>query len=311
MPFLIISLVGILIVYWGINAIKKQNNEKKQIEARKEAARIEQEIFIRTMKEEARLREEELQKIREEQDRKIAEKDVAYDKMLTSIQSYPISVSNEKAQKIAISFINNLTYSTITAKSNMETLGNFVVIDTETTGLKITSDAIIEIAAIRFRNFQPVERFVSLLAPSKPIPEQITKINHITDEMVAGKPYFQQIAASLVEFIGDDNIVGHNLPFDLKFIVHYGADVTTKKRKYYDTLTIAQKTIKKVRMRWDKEYDEYVEDFNSTGISDYKLKTLCFYLGITYRDAHRAENDALATGFVFHKLATIRKGESL
>lgn len=188
----------------------------------------------------------------------------------------------------------------------MERLSNYVVIDTETTGLRCTSDEILEVAAIRFRGFEPVEKFVTLLAPSKPIPEQITEINHITDEMVAGKPCFQQVAASLIDFIGDDDIVGHNLPFDLKFIVHYGANVTEKQRKYYDTLAIAEKTIKKARMKWDKEFQEYVEDFNSTGISNYQLKTLCFYLGLPYENAHRAEGDALATGLLFQSLIDMR-----
>ncbi|MBD5162955.1 MAG: 3'-5' exonuclease [Oscillibacter sp.] len=185
---------------------------------------------------------------------------------------------------------------------------NFVVQDTETTGLKCSSDEIIDIAAIRFRNFQPVDKFSMLLAPKKSIPERITAINHITDEMVAGCPCFQQVALSLVEFIGDDNIVGHNLPFDLKFIVHYGADVTTKKRKYYDTLALAQKTVKKVKMKWDKELEVYMEDDESEGISNYKLETLCSYFDIINRNAHRAEGDALATGMLFHKLAEIRKG---
>lgn len=231
-----------------------------------------------------------------------AERDAAYNAMIAAIRPVTVTVTEEKAKKIAISFLNTLTYSTITARSNLEQLSNYVVIDTETTGLKCTSDEIIEVAAIRFRGFEPVEKFVTLLAPSKPIPAEITKINHITDEMVAGKPCFQQVAASLIEFIGNDNIVGHNLPFDLKFIVHYGANVTEKKRKYYDTLAIAQKTIKKARMRWDKEYQEYIEDFDSTGISDYQLRTLCVYLGLPYQNAHRAEADALAAGLLFQSL---------
>ena len=58
-------------------------------------------------------------------------------------------------------------------------------------------------------------------------------------------------------------------------------------------------------MKWDKEYGEYVINDNyDYDVEDYKLTTLCDYYGI--RDntfAHRALLDALATGFLFKKLA--------
>ncbi len=311
-PIFCICLIaaGIWIIFISIKQIQKQTKEKERLkqerEAQLERMRKEEEIRLEKLRKEKIEREEAEKRVREEQARARAERDAIYNAMVAAIRPVPVVAAEEKAKKMTISFLNSLTYSTLTVRSNMEQLSNYVVIDTETTGLKCTSDEIIEVAAIRFRGFEPVEKFVTLSAPSKPIPEQITEINHITDEMVAGKPCFQQIAASLVEFIGEDNIVGHNLPFDLKFIVHYGANVTERKRKYYDTLAIAQKTIKKVRMKWDKEYEEYVEDFNSTGISDYKLKTLCFYLGLPYQGAHRAEADALATGLLFQSLIDMR-----
>lgn len=304
MGIFICIVVIILLLIWYlryIGAITKKR-EKPRPEEEKIIQQAQHEAYMRKIMEEEEARLVKLRKAKEERDKAKAERDAAYHAMISAIRPVPVIVSEEKAKKLTISFLNTLTYSTLTARSNMEQLSNYVVIDTETTGLKCTSDEIIEVAAIRFRGFEPVEKFVTLLSPRKPIPEHITEINHITDDMVSGKPCFQQIAKSLLDFIGDDSIVGHNLPFDLKFIVHYGANVTETKRKYYDTLAIAQKTIKKVRMKWDKEYEEYVEDFNSTGISDYKLKTLCSYLGLPYQGAHRAEADALATGLLFQSL---------
>lgn len=280
--FLLFLIMLPVILWWD----EQQNRKRKKVaeEARRKA---EHDAYMekKRKEEEARLAEERKQK--EERDRLIAEKNVAYDRMISDIKACPVIVSNEKAKKIAISFLHNLTYSTITVKSDMDKLGNFVVIDTETMGLKVVSDEIIEIAAIRFRNFKPVEKFTTLCSPNKPIPERIIDLTHITDEMVTGKPSFQQVAQSLVRFIGDDNIVGHNLPFDLKFIVHYGANVTEKKRKYFDTFDLARKTLR--------------------GEPNYKLKIVCTLLGVIYRDAHRAENDAIATGLVFKRLAEIRK----
>lgn len=244
----------------------------------------------------------------EEYLREIEETYAAYDKLMSSIQNFPVAVSEKGPKKIGAAFVNDLTYSTITRRSDISKLGNFVVVDTETTGLKYSTDEIIDIAAIRFRNFEPVFKFSTLLSSHKPIPEEVTSINHITNEMVIAKPHFQQVAESLLDFIGDDNIVGHNLPFDLKFIVHYGADISLKRRKYYDTLAIAKKTIKKVKMKWDKELEDYVEveDDDPERVENYKLETLCSYFEIFNRNLHRAENDALATGFLFKKLVELR-----
>ena len=217
---LILIGIGIIVcIVWAeARAEKKKNEQAKELQEQK---RLQEE---QEREEERKLREEQQhemeRKRQEEYRRKLEEKYAAYDKMVSSIEAYPAAVSDIKAPKKAISFINDLTFSTITKRSDMTQLGNFVVLDTETTGLRCTSDEIVDIAAIRFRDFQPVSKFSMLLASKKPIPPEVSAVNHITDEMVAGCPCFQQVAASLVEFIGDDNIVGHNLPFDLKFIVH-------------------------------------------------------------------------------------------
>ena len=303
---LLFALICAPVALYIIKARKKQREAAEQEKARQEALRREQEAReaeLKRQKEEYRRAREEADRIRrEELDAAYA----AYDNAVAAMEVYPVAVSATKAKKIGASFVDDLTYSTITKKSDMAKLGDFVAVDTETTGLKYTSDGIVEIAAIRFRGFRPVAKFSTLLDPGKPIPEPASSVNHITDDMVQGKPCFQEVAVSFLEFIGGDNLVGHNLPFDLKFIVRYGADVTQTKRKYFDTLALAQRTVKKVRMKWDKELESYVEDMNSDGVPDYKLETLRTYLGIVARESHRAEADALTAGFLFEKLAQIR-----
>ena len=239
--------------------------------------------------------------------RRLEEEERQFDEMVANIKHISIGISPVLAPKILVKDQAPITYSTITKKTPRDKLGNFVVIDTETTGLRPVSCEIIDIAAVRFRNYVPVEKVSMLLSTKKPIPPEATEINHITDEMVAGQPCFQQIALALVDFIGNDNLVGHNLPFDLSFIIRYGADVTKTKRKYYDTLDIARKTIKKARKKYDKELDYYYTDPESDGIEDYKLTTLCGWYGILNPDAHRAESDAIATGLLLKELADDRR----
>ena len=177
--------------------------------------------------------------------------------------------------------------------------------DIETTGLSSTKDKIIEIAAIRFEDWVPVEKLHTLLNPEKHIPEEATAVNNISDDMVANSPRFSQIIESLDSFIGKASLVGHNLPFDLKFLYRYGYDFTTVKRHYYDTCEISKKTLKTPKKKWDKDLGEYVINYNyDYDIENYKLTTLCDYYHI--RDnlfAHRAMSDALATGILFQKLA--------
>ncbi len=255
---------------------------------------------------------DELARRRDEMNQRYLEKTQRYNEIKSNIMSRELIAEKVGAPKQAIGHLSDLTYSNITKKSSLEKLGDFVVIDTETTGLQATSCEIIDIAAIRFRNFIPVEKVSMLLSTKKPIPEDATKVNGITNEMVLGCPRFSQIAVSLVDFIGDDAVVGHNLEFDLKFVVKHGADLTSKKRKYYDTLELAQKTLKKPRYKYNKEYGYSDYDFDSNyDVLDYKLNTLCVYYGIITDTLHRAEADALATGFLFEKLAKQRTGALL
>ena len=271
---------------------------------------------VKAIEEEQRIAEQKrLKQEKERREREAREKEredalqrkyQQYDEMLSNITTCELIIADEPAKIIFAKDQKEIAYSSITKKTPREKLGNFVVIDTETTGLKLTCE-IIDIAAIRFRNYKPVEKVSMLLSSKRPIPAEATAINGITNEMVSGQPCFQEIAKSLVDFIGKDNIVGHNLPFDLSFIIRYGADVTQDKRKYYDTLEIARKTIKKAKQKWDKEFEFYYVDLDEDGVENYKLETLCDWYGIINTQSHRAENDALATGFLLQKLAEDRE----
>ena len=218
---------------------------------------------------------------------------VLFSQVLETLPEAEILISDAPAPEAPDT---EISYSTITKKTPRDKLGNFVVIDTETTGLTVRA-SIVEIAAIRFRGFQPVEKFTTLCSPKGKISEEASKINGITADMVAGKPQFAYIAAGLQEFIGKDNLVGHNLPFDMKFIMKYGVDPTLVKRKYYDTLDIAKHTLKKWRDGSEAYYDVF----------DYKLDTLCDYYHIPFFGAHRALADCYATGQLLERLAKDRE----
>ena len=229
-----------------------------------------------------------------------------FQETIDQIPSVELKLTDNSYDKRSVSELDELVkYTNITAKTSIDRIGNFVVIDTETTGLSSTKDNIIESAAVKFEDWAPVAKFHTLLNPGKHIPEDATAINNITDTMVADSPKFSQIIDCLSSFIGKSNIVGHNLPFDLKFLYRYGYDFTTDKRHYYDTCEISKKTLKIPKMKWDKEYGEYVINDNyDYDVENYKLTTLCEYYEIRDNSfAHRAMSDALATGILFQKLS--------
>lgn len=235
----------------------------------------------------------------------------AFQQKIDAIAETNVKISDTNHNKRAASELDEIIkYSNITAKTCFERLGSFVVIDTETTGLSPTRDNLVEVAAIRFENWVPIQKFHTLLNPGKHIPDEASAINNITDDMVADAPAFVQIIDSLDAFVGKSNIVGHNLQFDLKFLYRHGYNFTANKRRYYDTCEIAKKTLRKPKQKWDKEYDEYVSNYDCDyDVEDYKLTTLCDYYKI--RDnmfAHRALSDALATGELFKRLAMDRIG---
>lgn len=198
-------------------------------------------------------------------------------------------------------------HTSLTSRSNLD---EFVVIDTETTGLNKSRDKIVELAAVRFKNGKATEIFETLVNPGKAIPADVSAINHITDDMVADYPTIEQIMPAFDRFVGASAVVGHNLDFDLGFILAAGSRIDHIKRKYYCTYEQAKRMLKKPRRKWDAELQTYMEDFDSDwDVENHKLGTLCTYYGIVVPDQHRAAADAYVTGQLLLHLAETRKSK--
>lgn len=94
----------------------------------------------------------------------------------------------------------------------------YVSLDLETTGLNADGDAIIEIGALRFQGDHELETFNTFVNPGRPIPRFVTELTGITDAHVADAPPVRTVVRQLVDFVGRDPIVGHNIGFDLGFL---------------------------------------------------------------------------------------------
>lgn len=156
----------------------------------------------------------------------------------------------------------------------------YVAIDLETTGLDPLKDRIIEVAAVRFRGGEVLDRLESLIDPGCPIPARITQITGIRTADIAGKPRIGALAPELLAFVGSDvaAVMAHSVSFDAGFLRAAGIDFH---RPLYDTLELAQILL--------------------PGLGSYSLSELCQALGLE-KSNHRAMPDALATAALFWRL---------
>jgi predicted DnaQ family exonuclease/DinG family helicase len=97
-------------------------------------------------------------------------------------------------------------------------LSSFVALDLETTGLDPAFERIIEAGAVRFRDGVEIETFESLIACPVSLSPFIVELTGITDAMLENQPLEETMLQNLLDFIGDDVIVGQNVNFDLSFL---------------------------------------------------------------------------------------------
>lgn len=94
----------------------------------------------------------------------------------------------------------------------------YVGFDTETTGKYPLESEICELAAVKWRQGRIVERFTTLLKPSRPMGPEVMAIHGITNEMVENAPRVRDKIGEFHAFIQDAVLVAHHAPFDLGFI---------------------------------------------------------------------------------------------
>lgn len=151
---------------------------------------------------------------------------------------------------------------------------SFTAFDTETTGLDPRACRVVEVGGIRFDSRGVSARFNTLVDPGVPMPGEVTKINGITDAMLAGQPKADAAFADFLRFAGNTVLVAHNAPFDVSFINEELARLgkPALKNRVVDTRIFARDMF--------------------PGLPNYKLQDLAVRFGITAIDAHRAEDDA-------------------
>ncbi|MDM7985627.1 MAG: DNA polymerase III subunit epsilon [Maricaulis sp.] len=95
-----------------------------------------------------------------------------------------------------------------------------IVFDTETTGLDPnTGDRITELGCVEVIDCIPTGKtFHAYINPQRSTPKEVVDITGLTDEFLADKPVFGEVAQEFADFVGDAVMVAHNAPFDRGFI---------------------------------------------------------------------------------------------
>lgn len=162
----------------------------------------------------------------------------------------------------------------------------YAIVDIETSGGNYQTAKITEIAIIIFDGEKICDSFVSLINPECYIPDFITKITGITNEMVKNSPKFYEVARKIVEITANRIFVAHNANFDYNFIKkefkELGYDFS---RKTICTVELSRKLM--------------------PNHASYSLGNICNDLNITINGRHRAEGDATATTELFRRLLVI------
>lgn len=161
----------------------------------------------------------------------------------------------------------------------------FTAIDIETTGLGPEKAKIIEIGAVRYEDGEQKAVFSTLVKPVMVgIPERITELTGITDEMVKDAPGETEAMQSLLRFLsGERVLLGHNIPFDFSFLkVAAGRLGESFAYDGIDTLVIARQCCPELPSK--------------------TLTALCGEFGIVTERSHRACEDACAAAELFFVL---------
>lgn len=160
----------------------------------------------------------------------------------------------------------------------------YIVFDVETTGLSAVFDTIIELAAVKIKNGEIIDRFEDFANPHHPLSATTIDLTGITDDMVKDAPDIEVVIKRFKDWVGDDILVAHNASFDMGFYNMGLRKIGLEKaaNPVIDTLELGRYL-----------YPE---------LKNHRLNTLCKRFDIELTQHHRAIYDAEATGHLLLKM---------
>ena len=154
-----------------------------------------------------------------------------------------------------------------------------VCFDIETTGLKVTREAITEIGAVVLKNGQITDTFQTFVNPERRLTPEIIGLTGITDAMLADAPSLKEALTAFLQFVNGRPLAAHNAEFDISFIRAGCRRVGLEfEPTYIDSLILAQNLLPELHK--------------------YKLDIVAEHLDLPAFNHHRASDDAGMVGYM-------------
>lgn len=160
----------------------------------------------------------------------------------------------------------------------------YIVFDVETTGLSAVYDTVIELAAVKMKEGEIIDKFESFANPHHPLSATTIELTGITDDMVQDAPDASEVLKKFSDWIGNDILVAHNASFDMGFL-NAGlqrAGFEKVQNGVIDTLELAR--------------------FLYPHMKNHRLNTLAKKFDVELVQHHRAIYDAETTGYLLVKM---------
>ena len=162
-------------------------------------------------------------------------------------------------------------------------ISDYIAIDLETTGIRLSKDKIIEVGLLKVKDSHIIDTFSCVINPDMQVDDKILELTKISKNELENAKRIHEVINHIVDFCEEYVLLGHNTIFDYSFV--------------------------------KKEANRAGLEFEKRGIDTYKLckkvlpenvrKNLteaCGYFGIERKNSHRAFSDAYYTHVLFQEI---------
>lgn len=199
------------------------------------------------------------------------------DRKVIYSDSIPLVLRENKKAEFVISK-NGFSKQAKIRKAQKYKEKKYIVIDIETSGLDYKNNKIIEVAAVLTNTRgKIIDTYQSLIKQNIKLPKEITALTGIMTEDIANAKEEKDVLEEFIKFIGNYDVVGYNVNFDINFINYY----------------LNKNALKSLE---NKVYDlkDYVKRENLF-MKNYRLQTALKEYAIEKTVKHRALEDAYVT----------------
>jgi len=208
----------------------------------------------------------------------------------SNVQCYPDAVKAGKKNDIKVLFgveanvVNDAVPMVLHSRPESLADAVYVVFDIETTGLSVTNNKIIELAGVKMKAGNEIDRFSTFINPHEKIPYHIQQLTNINDDMVKDAPELEPKLREFISFIDDCVLVAHNARFDIGFI-----QASCKSFGMPEVMNPVLDTLELAR-------------FIHPTLKNHRLNTLSDKYKVSLENHHRAIDDSIALGGVLFGL---------